>query len=60
MHMAGFVTMEIEEETQHFRERALHLAAEVAETDDSNVPLLLLRLKGTFFSDPLLDNSRFS
>lgn len=27
------------------RQRALHLAAEVAETDDSNVPVLLLQLK---------------
>lgn len=28
------------------REKALHLAAEVAETDDNNVPVLLLGLKG--------------
>ncbi|PFX32443.1 IQ calmodulin-binding motif-containing protein 1 [Stylophora pistillata] len=37
--------MEIDEQTQQTRERALHLAAEVAETDDSNVPVLLLQLK---------------
>ena len=37
-----------DEETEQARQRALHLAAEVAETDDSNVPVLLLQLKGTF------------
>lgn len=36
-----------DEETEQARQRALHLAAEVAETDDSNVPVLLLQLKGT-------------
>lgn len=34
-----------DEETEQARQRALHLAAEVAETDDSNVPVLLLQLK---------------
>lgn len=37
--------MEIDERTQQNRERALHLAAEVAETDDFNVPVLLLQLR---------------
>lgn len=37
--------MESDERTQQIIERALHLAAEVAETDDSNVPVLLLQLK---------------
>lgn len=41
--------MESDERTQQIIERALHLAAEVAETDDSNVPVLLLQLKGTLF-----------
>jgi len=39
--------MDIDEQTELARQRALHLAAEVAETDDSNVPVLLLQLKGT-------------
>lgn len=39
--------VDVEEETEQARQRALHLAAEVAETDDSNVPILLLQLKGT-------------
>lgn len=37
--------METDEQTEQIRQRALHLAAEVAETDDSNVPVLLLQLK---------------
>lgn len=41
-------SMESDEQTEQARQRALHLAAEVAETDDSNVPVLLLQLKGTF------------
>lgn len=36
-------------ETEELRERALHLAAEVAEMDDCNVPVLLLRLKGKVY-----------
>lgn len=40
-------SMESNEQTEQARQRALHLAAEVAETDDSNVPVLLLQLKGT-------------
>ena len=39
--------MDIDEQTEQARQRALHLAAEVAETEDSNVPVLLLQLKGT-------------
>ena len=39
--------MESDEQTEQARQRALHLADEVAETDDSNVPVLLLQLKGT-------------
>lgn len=35
------------------RQRALHLAAEVAETDDSNVPVLLLQLKGNRSGIPI-------
>lgn len=35
-----------DEQTEEARQRALHLAAEVAETDDSNVTVLLLQLKG--------------
>ena len=35
-----------DEYTEQARQRALHLVAEVAETDDSNVPVLLLQLKG--------------
>ena len=42
--------MESDEQTQKARERALHLTAEVAETDDSNVPVLLLQLKGILLS----------
>ena len=38
------------DDTEGLRERALHLAAEVAETDDNNVPVLLLRLKGKSFN----------
>ena len=38
--------MDVDEHTEQVRQRALHLAAEVAETDDSNVPVLLLQLKG--------------
>ena len=38
--------MDADEHTEQVRQRALHLAAEVAETDDSNVPVLLLQLKG--------------
>lgn len=38
--------MENDDKTEQARERALHLAAEVAETDDRNVPVLLLQLKG--------------
>ncbi|KAJ7369736.1 IQ calmodulin-binding motif-containing protein [Desmophyllum pertusum] len=37
--------MENDDKTEQARERALHLAAEVAETDDRNVPVLLLQLK---------------
>ena len=40
-------SMESNDQTEQARQRALHLAAEVAETDDSNVPVLLLQLKGT-------------
>lgn len=39
--------MDIGEQTEQARQRALHLAAEVAETEDSNVLVLLLQLKGT-------------
>lgn len=38
--------MDGDEETEQARQRAFHLAAEVAETDDGNVPVLLLQLKG--------------
>jgi hypothetical protein len=38
--------MESETDTEEIKQRALHLAAEVAETDDSNMPVLLLGLKG--------------
>ena len=50
-----------DEETEQARQRALHLAAEVAETDDGNVPVLLLQLKGTstlFYSSYLNWDSR--
>ena len=40
--------MDVDEHTEQVRQRALHLAAEVAETDDSNVTVLLLQLKGIF------------
>ena len=40
--------MEVDDQTEQLRQRALHLAAEVAETGDSNVPVLLLQLKGNF------------
>ena len=33
-------------DTQEVRQKILHLAAEVAETDDNNVPVLLLQLRG--------------
>ena len=33
--------------------RILHIAAEVAETNDANVPVLLLGLKG---ESPIIDN----
>lgn len=46
--MTSCGSMESNEQTEQARQRALHLAAEVAETDDSNVPVLLLQLKGTF------------
>lgn len=51
-----------DEETEQARQRALHLAAEVAETDDSNVPVLLLQLKGTltFYSSYLNWDSRIA
>ena len=35
--------------TEQLRQRALHLAAEVAETNDDNVPVLLLQLKGNYW-----------
>lgn len=37
--------MEVDDQMEQLRQRALHLAAEVAETGDSNVPVLLLQLK---------------
>lgn len=37
--------MEGGSQTEQLRQRALHLAAEVAETNDDNVPVLLLQLK---------------
>ena len=40
--------MDVDEHTEQVRQCALHLAAEVAETDDSNVTVLLLQLKGIF------------
>ena len=40
-------------EVDEVRQRALHLAAEVAETDDSNVPVLLLQLKGNRSGIPI-------
>ena len=45
--------MESDEQTEQARQRALHLAAEVAETDDSNVPVLLLQLKGALMNNML-------
>lgn len=38
--------MESNTDASEIKERALHLAAEVAETNDNNVPVLLLGLKG--------------
>ncbi|KXJ18595.1 hypothetical protein AC249_AIPGENE8964 [Exaiptasia diaphana] len=40
------------DEVPLMREKALHLAAEVAETDDNNVPVLLLGLKDILESCP--------
>lgn len=39
-----------DEEIHKVRQQILHLAAEVAETDDGNVPVLLLQLKGAIIS----------
>lgn len=38
--------MESDIDVDEVREKALHLVAEVAVTDDNNVPVLLLGLKG--------------
>ena len=48
MKLSLLKSMDVDEQTEQARQRALHLAAEVAETDNSNVPVLLLQLKGKF------------